>query len=338
METFVTAATTTIPAPRSGGSVEALDLQYARTVDRSLVHRASVAEVFATDSAHLRDDHFLVAAQLPRGHSMVEAGAHYDFNLLVEVVRQAGVLVAHEYLDIPLDAAFAFRSLRIDLTDLDATRIDAHPAAALVDLRARITRTPKGKAVSMEFEGGVALDGNRVLDGHGSLVLLSKASWKGVRARGRRIALENAPLIRVNNRAASPDSVGRRGSSNVVVSQVRTHERNVAEARLLVNTAHPFMFDHPLDHVPGNLVVEAARQVAVAAVSATHHVDAYSLVPSACQISFDGFLELDLATELRAEVSDLASDVTGRGHCAVEVTVAQAGRVAATCRLRVDAL
>ncbi|WP_246890403.1 AfsA-related hotdog domain-containing protein [Streptomyces scabiei] len=84
-------------APVSPPAPEA-ELSYDATVPRTLVHRASIAEVFVTDSAQTGEDTYAVAAQLPRGHLIGEHSPAYDFTLLVEVVRQAGVLVAHRHM------------------------------------------------------------------------------------------------------------------------------------------------------------------------------------------------------------------------------------------------
>lgn len=37
---------------------------------------------------------------------------------------------------------------------------------------------------------------------------------------------------------------------------------DAAQARLIVDQTHPFFYDHPLDHVPGLLLIEAAMQLA----------------------------------------------------------------------------
>jgi hypothetical protein len=50
-------------------------------------------------------------------------------------------------------------------------------------------------------------------------------------------------------------------SANQVCAQFREHHRS-AHARLVIDQSHPFFFDHPLDHVPGLLLIEAMNQLA----------------------------------------------------------------------------
>lgn len=313
------------------------DLSYVSAVDRSLVHRASIAEVFVTDSCRVDEEHFLIGAQLPRGHSMRDTAQHYDFNLLVEVLRQAGVLVAHQHLDVPLDTAFAFRSLDISVRDMDCTRIGAQPATGVVDTTVRVHRNASGRPTSMTFTGTLHLDGRAAVSGTGSLVLLSEHAWETIRRRGRRQALETAPPRMLPTIAAEAAAVGRRNAANVVISRLRTLSGERAEARLLVDVAHPFMFDHPLDHVPGNLLLEAARQLSIGALAARHHLDPFALLTAACTVSFDGFVELDLPTRLVAAASDLtASDHGVKGT--VSVSLEQADRTAASCSIVLEVL
>lgn len=72
---------------------EDAELTYTRTVDRALVHRDSLGEVFLTDLRPLGDTCYAAAAQLPRSHAYY--GDHllrpsaYDPVLLLEACRQS---------------------------------------------------------------------------------------------------------------------------------------------------------------------------------------------------------------------------------------------------------
>jgi 2-oxo-3-(phosphooxy)propyl 3-oxoalkanoate synthase len=80
-----------------------------------------------------------------------------------------------------------------------------------------------------------------------------------------------------------PGRVGRPMSDGVVLG------RRVESTRwqLRVDTTHPSLFDHPVDHVPGMLLMEAARQ---AALSVTYPS---SGLPLAMACGFQRFVELD---------------------------------------------
>ncbi|WP_370012895.1 AfsA-related hotdog domain-containing protein, partial [Nocardia cyriacigeorgica] len=71
---------------------------------------------------------------------------------------------------------------------------------------------------------------------------------------------------------------------------------DTAVATLVPDIGHPFLFDHPLDHVPGSLLIEACRQTALAMV--------LERAPRLVGVSstFDRFVELDTPAECRAEI------------------------------------
>ncbi|ORT60039.1 hypothetical protein BKD26_10585 [Streptomyces sp. CB03238] len=131
-------------------------LRYDSTVPRAMVHRSAIAEVFLTDSRPTdRPDTYEVAAQLPRAHIMGERSGTHDFLLLVEVLRQAGVYLAHAYQNVSPDDSFIFRNLRIRIRDLSAMRSGGErPAQAVTTL----TRRPAAQAERTGARPGLLRD------------------------------------------------------------------------------------------------------------------------------------------------------------------------------------
>ncbi|WP_369375294.1 ScbA/BarX family gamma-butyrolactone biosynthesis protein [Promicromonospora sp. Populi] len=326
-----------------------MSLSYAATVAREYVHRTAVAEVFVTDTSDTEGT-YRVAAQLPRGHLMQE-GPVLDFSLLVETVRQAAVCVSHLHLGVPLGLAFLFRDLDVQIDDADALRVGDRQAHLEVGTALEARRTIGGRVTGVEFTGQILVDGRAALTGRGSLMVMTPAEWKSLRGLGRRETLSAAePLLpspqpspqpsaqpsaqtsAQPSARADPRTVGRRDPRNVVVSQVSLVPSSAGERRaeswLHVDTRHPYLFDHPLDHAPGNLLLEAARQSAAAAVSLSHGLQPSDLVVLACTGSFDAFVELDLPTQVVTQVAEL----TTRGAivaCSTRTSILHAGRVAA---------
>src|SRR5262245_14025929 len=70
-------------------------LSYERTVERSLVHRAAISEVFLTDLQAVHERRFLAAAQLPLTHGYysdhLQPAPSFDPVLILEASRQAGI-------------------------------------------------------------------------------------------------------------------------------------------------------------------------------------------------------------------------------------------------------
>ena len=65
-------------------------------------------------------------------------------------------------------------------------------------------------------------------------------------------------------------------------------------ALVRVEPSHPFFFDHPLDHVPGMLLIEAARQFGVAVSHRYYGVPGdFAFVLEGVEVSFERYAELD---------------------------------------------
>ncbi|MFD9821243.1 AfsA-related hotdog domain-containing protein [Streptomyces violascens] len=79
-----------------------------------------------------------------------------------------------------------------------------------------------------------------------------------------------------------PTRVARAHARDVVLSPSHTPGRH----RLRIHPQHRILFDHPVDHVPGMLLLEAARQAA-------HHLQhPESIVPTGMDCRFHRYLEL----------------------------------------------
>ncbi|MFE5856030.1 ScbA/BarX family gamma-butyrolactone biosynthesis protein [Streptomyces sp. NPDC056500] len=310
-------------------------LSYDATVPRALVHRSSIAEVFVTDSVQTGEDSFKVAAQLPRGHLIGETSPLYDFTLLVEVVRQAGVLVAHRHLNVALASAFIFRDLNLRTTGFAPLRIGLRPADLVVTMDAKPKRNRAGRVQGFTFTGAIHVDGELALEGEGGLLILSTSAYRVL--RGKRQVPDHPGFLLPRFTAAEPATVGRRDARNVFITDpVAEAEHGLFSAQLVVDTTHPHVFDHPLDHVPGHLQMEAARQLAIASVARLHGLDPYTLTIASITTNFSDYAELDQITRMRATAEGFRWDEDLR-TCTVPVTVeaVQEGRTTTALRLEV---
>ncbi|MEU0989406.1 ScbA/BarX family gamma-butyrolactone biosynthesis protein [Streptomyces sp. NPDC005953] len=310
-------------------------LSYDATVPRALVHRSSIAEVFVTDSIQTGEDSFKVAAQLPRGHLIGETSPLYDFTLLVEVVRQAGVLVAHRHLNVALASAFIFRDLNLRTTGFAPLRIGLRPADLVVTMDAKPKRNRAGRVQGFTFTGAIHVDGELALEGEGGLLILSTSAYRVL--RGKRQVPDHPGFLLPRFTAAEPATVGRRDARNVFITDpVAEAEHGLFSAQLVVDTTHPHVFDHPLDHVPGHLQMEAARQLAIASVARLHGLDPYTLTIASITTNFSDYAELDQITRMRATAEGFRWD-EGLRTCTVPVSVeaVQEGRTTTALRLEV---
>ncbi|OLF09955.1 ScbA/BarX family gamma-butyrolactone biosynthesis protein [Actinophytocola xanthii] len=299
--------------------VVAADLSFESTVPRAMVHRHAVSEVFLTDSARLSESEYLVAAHLPTTHAffgdLVHNG-HADPQFFVEVSRQACVLLAHRYYGVPRGYGFVFRRSTTEVVDRAALRLSPSPARVVLRVEVRDVEYRQGTAHLMDLALVAEVDDRPAIRFTGTQLMLPRETFAVLRAA------HTARLVpgRQDGPPLHPGRVGRTDPRNVVLSP------GPAEGvfELVVDQTHPVFFDHPQDHVPGLLLVEAFQQAAFAALGPEPAPELVSL-----DLAFDRFVELGVTVRVHTEVAP------GAGPRAVAVRLVQAGDTAATATVRV---
>ncbi|MEV7596548.1 ScbA/BarX family gamma-butyrolactone biosynthesis protein [Kitasatospora sp. NPDC089797] len=287
-----------------------------RTVSRHLVHRASVSEVFLTGWQATGPYDFLLGAQWPRLHGFyrLPGDRYHDPVLMAETVRQAGLLIGHAGFGVPRGHHFVMEDLGYALGEegLPGLAVAAAPTSLMLAVACQDVRMRHGRLVSLRVHAEVTRDGLRIGHGSGQLRVVTPASYE--RLRGRRTVTVPRPP-----EPDAPELVGRVQPADVVLSPTLRPDTWLLRA----DAGHPVLFDHELDHVPGMLVLEAARQAA----QRLQHPE--PVVPVELVTSFDRYIELDRPCYVRA-VRERTAD--GR-RTPVLVRLLQEGRTAAECRL-----
>ncbi|RAJ36144.1 A-factor biosynthesis hotdog protein [Kitasatospora sp. SolWspMP-SS2h] len=285
---------------------------FSQTVPRALVHRAAISEVLLTDWLRTDRDEFTVAAQWPRAHAYhTPVGGCHDPLLAAETVRQASMLVSHAGYDVPLGSAFLTRSLSY-LVEPDGLRQDDRPLNLVARVSCRPLKLRAGRPREMRTDVTLYRDGEAVGSGHAEFTVVEPAAYARLRPADRIAPADPlAPPV-------APGSVGRHRAADVVLA-----EHPAGEGWLLrADQSHPVLFDHPVDHVPGALLLEAARQAAVLALG--------PVLPYGMHTVFHHYVEFAGAAVVSAE----PEPADGLG---LRVQVVQAGRVAALSRVLVRA-
>ncbi|MFD8413799.1 MULTISPECIES: ScbA/BarX family gamma-butyrolactone biosynthesis protein [unclassified Streptomyces] len=258
------------------------------TVPKELVHRASVAEVLLTDWRRVDETHFAMTAQWPRGHSFFTpvAGGFHDPLIGCETVRQIGILLGHAEFDVPLGHQFI-------VWDLDLTvrpqhlRVGWTPATLQIEVTCSEIKR-RGKNLSgLRIDVVFWREGDVVATGGGSFSCMAPGVYQ--RVRGEHTLggdWYQLPLIS----PAAPQSVGRMSPMDVVLSPTAAPDR----WQLRVDTRHPILFEHAVDHVPGMVLLEAARQATAAKLGRT------SYLPLSIASEFKRYVELDAPCMIEA--------------------------------------
>ncbi|WP_405777620.1 ScbA/BarX family gamma-butyrolactone biosynthesis protein [Streptomyces sp. NBC_01538] len=280
-------------------------------VPRQLVHRAAIAETFPTGWSRTETDRFRVSAQWPRVHCLHVSPnrAAYDPLLVVETVRQAGTLLNHTEYQVPLDHQFVLQEFRIT-TFPEHLDVGPAPAEPVVDITFSDIRHRGKRLVSARYEADVLLEGELVAHADVAFTCTSGAVFSRLRG-GRTAATVTALPVPPGLPAAD---VGRESAADVVLALPQQGQR---DWQLRVDTGHAVFFDHPLDHIPGMLLLESAKQAALARTG----LDG-DRIPVSFDTTFHQFAELDLPTWIES---------TDEGDGTLKVLGTQEGRTVFEC-------
>lgn len=316
-------------------------VQFENTVPRSMVHRAAVSEVFLTSAERLGDLHFRCNAQLPRTHSYfsehTHRRAHYDMLLLLEVFRQASIYISHAFLEVSPQDKFIYLDSVTAIVDRALLSIGDRPASAVIEVRVvdeyirHGSRSGVTLDMSLSINGQVAARHERM-----SIRWMTGAAWDKTRARGIAAVPADADPRSQLPDPLSPPEVGRHWLNNVVLGREVTERAGVLSSVLIVDRNNPAIFDHPLDHIPGMLLLEGFRQTGLLVADRYRGISPEQLLLTRCHVVFSRFGEFGLETRLNVALDSLneAED----GVISLALSVEQGGHEIASGELQLSPL
>ncbi|MCJ0868259.1 ScbA/BarX family gamma-butyrolactone biosynthesis protein [Streptomyces sp. AP-93] len=285
------------------------DNRLAATVPRALVHRAAVAEVFLTGMCRITEDRFHIKAQWPRGHSFFApvAGTHYDPMLIAETIRQVGAYLAHEAFDVPVGHQFLLWSLEYS-TVPEQLVMGGAPADLDLTVTCPEIRRRGSRLTALTYEVVIRQEDRVVATGRVGYTVTSPAVYQRLRAK----QLAAQPDSVLGSAPVAPAEVGRLSPFDVVLSAASGP--GVWELRYDIR--HPVLFDHVGDHVPGMVLLEAARQAVT--------IDAEAgVIPVSVMSTYHRYAEFGSPLWIRAEPA--SAELGGAAARSVRVTGHQDG-------------
>ncbi|MFC9428110.1 ScbA/BarX family gamma-butyrolactone biosynthesis protein [Streptomyces sp. NPDC056987] len=232
-------------------------LSWSRTVARELVHRASVAEVLLTDVRRARGGGFEAAASWPRSHPTFPRGGGelHSPLMIVETLRQLGIYIPLRYFAVRPSANLVITDLFYEIDPAAEPRLVS--GATCVRCRVGVSglrHDAEGEVSGIRLEVDYLAGGVCFARAGGGARFFRPEQYDAVR-EGRTAV--TAPAGAADRTRPDPAGVGVSGAHDVVLG--------TDGATLLVEPAdmrHPYFFDHATDHLPGMIVLEAARQAA----------------------------------------------------------------------------
>ncbi|MFJ8882595.1 ScbA/BarX family gamma-butyrolactone biosynthesis protein [Streptomyces sp. NPDC102402] len=233
-----------------------------RPVTPAEVHKADASEQLLTGWRPTDADRFTVSARWGTGHRFYGGThGHRDPLLLIEGVRQAIPLLCHSAYGVPFGFRQAWEDLRFSFEPSALAMAGASGEAEFDVVCSDVVR--RGPRVA-----GMTMTVRASLDGVPAALVRTRFSIQPP-AVYRRLRGPYADLAYAHARALPPGPpvpaslVGREEPADVVLSATS----GSGGWYLRPDLAHPVLFDHPVDHAPGMLLLEAARQAALAGSS-----------------------------------------------------------------------
>ncbi|NEA34978.1 ScbA/BarX family gamma-butyrolactone biosynthesis protein [Streptomyces sp. SID13031] len=236
----MTSSTTAVPSA-------ATDLQTLVRKDRS-------DEALVVDWGELPDRRQQVTVHWPQSHTFYCEGDRYTPLLFTESVRQALALLSYRVHDIPLGYRLGWERIRSWINPAALGIHDGGKEVTVLVTHSTVTRRRMGSAylvsriaarISGQLVGGAEVH----YSAHPPLIY---DRLRGPYASAKESFSRAIPLTS----PVPPTLVGRQDPRNVVLSPTA----RPLHWQLRVDTSHSVLFDHPHDHVPGMVLLEAAAQ------------------------------------------------------------------------------
>lgn len=276
-------------------------LSFQRSVERSLLHRSALSEVFLTDCRAVDAETYVAAAQLPPSHAFYTDHLHrtplVDPMLLMECARQAETYGGHAMFGVPAGTSFILRDWSLYVVDAGLLAAPAGPTEVVMVVRTRDPRRVGGSLRGLVYEIELSLAGRVAAEAHISVGYLPAETYRSVREGRRGSAPPTSASVHPYpvGFPVPPHLVGRRNRDNVVLLDARA-EGDGLTARVRPAVDNPSLFDHQQDHLPGMVMIEAARQAGLLALNDLHGLSPFRWVLTGMHATFTAYAELDAAT------------------------------------------
>lgn len=232
---------------------------FQQAIPPQLVRRSYGRDVFVTNLRVLGDDTFEVSARWPGEHVFYgPVRGRHDPLLFLESLREAMLLVAHFAFQVPREFKFITHDKQFDVDPTGLRADAAEPVDVVFRLTAHDIKRRGQKLAGMRMDAECLRDGVRIGGGAYRWSCVSPAVYK--RLRGDYLSAEPASVT--DRELIAPRLIGRQHDVDVMLAG-SPEERSWD---LHQDPTHPVVYDHTVDHVPGNGCIEAARQAALLAL------------------------------------------------------------------------
>ncbi|KAF1370410.1 hypothetical protein FHR25_001339 [Yokenella regensburgei] len=206
--------------------------------------------------------------------------------------------MTHNFFAVPYSAKFVFDDADFTLFDSDIPyKTECSNVIVEVDIIERKFR--KSELTGLIFRMDIYVDGYCCAQKIMNISWMDDRKWHRLRSQRPLECHDTTSVF-----AAATHEVGRQLPQNVVVGNADMHDGGVTTT-VIVDQDHPSIFDHPLDHVPGMLLMEAYRQTALLAMRSRLGTQSFDLVISRYNVNFTRFCEFHKPIYCHARLGDI---------------------------------
>lgn len=293
---------------------EVSDLRTEATLAAGLVHKRAPEQVFVTDWMEGPGETMCtIAARLPLAHGRFSDGTtpYHDIVLVAETIRQAGLIITSQVFDIPAERQFLLRELRVELDPLELSRRAPESCEMTIwpDPSSTVKMRRGGDLAGGMMMANCEIGGQRAATGQVVGAWVTDDAY--VRLRDSQRIPDAPPAPAPLPVADREHACGKRNPANSVLSPLRKSGDGYA-ATIVVDRDDPTWFDHPLDHVPGLLLLEAFQQATVAAACAQLGVTPDRVAVERFALRFSRIVEFSPDCDCTVELDETRSEAQVR--------------------------
>ncbi|WP_336049686.1 ScbA/BarX family gamma-butyrolactone biosynthesis protein [Streptomyces sp. CA2R101] len=223
-------------------------------VPREFVHRPIVDDILVTSWRRLDDSHFALTARWPHDHGyFTPVHGRHHLILTGETIRQAGLLLCHTELGVPVGHHFILGNL-VYTTHPEHLAVGGGPTPLTIDVTCSRMRLRGGTLSSGHFTMTIRKAGRIVATGYSDVAVASPAVYR--RIRGERVAARRTL-------GPPPAPVPHQLTGSAMDSDVLLSPADRSSGwELRIAPGHGAMVNPANDHIPGMLLLDAAQQAA----------------------------------------------------------------------------
>ncbi|WP_103528805.1 ScbA/BarX family gamma-butyrolactone biosynthesis protein [Streptomyces sp. SM12] len=222
-------------------------------------HKTNRDEVLLRTWWRSAPDRFTVTAEWPAAHPFyVSRLGLRDPLLLSETVRQTLPLLSHAAYRVPEGHQLLWKDFDW-VMDPGAALADGSPAGLELHITCEDVKYRRDRASAISLHVDVERDGRPLAAARTRFTIQDRTVYNRLRGRYADAAAATAQAVPLPP-PAGRSRFGRDRFEDVVLAATDQPGR----WQLRVDPAHPVLFDHLVDHVPGMLLLEGARQAALA--------------------------------------------------------------------------